>query len=47
MEDNTLTDIECDERQRAIESLPLHGSNHLWIGEEFLSLGERLALKLR
>jgi hypothetical protein len=36
MEDNTLTDMETDERQRAIEALLLDGSNHLWIGDEFL-----------
>jgi hypothetical protein len=35
MEDNTLTDIGPDERQRAIESLLLDGSTHLWIGDEF------------
>ena len=35
MEDNKLRDMEPDERQRAIESLLLDGSNHPWIGDEF------------
>jgi hypothetical protein len=35
MEDNSLTDMEPDEHQRAIESLLLDGYTHLWIADEF------------